>query len=134
MTTAFEVGAVLHWSGFEFEDGSTKNKYFVVLGAKPESDCLVVIATSRPKDRSYSPGCHQNEGYYHIPGGGKDFFPEDTWLLLMECRAMGLAEVLKAAMARELTVSGKLRTEIANAIRNCLKRIDDISPVQIALL
>ncbi len=134
MTAAFDVGAVLHWKDFTFEDGTTKNKYFVVLGAKPASDCLMAIATSQPKRRSYQPGCHANEGYFHIPGGSKDYFPKDTWLLLMEFQILRLAEVVSAGVQKVLTVEGTLRQQLANEIRNCLRRIDDVSQAQLDLL
>lgn len=134
MTPAFGVGAVLHWKDFEFEDGTAANKYFVVLGAKPRHDCLVVIATSQPKGKSYEPGCHAEQGYYVIPGTGRNFFPKDTWLLLMECKVLRSAEVVKAGMAGALTVADTLREQLANAIRNCLRRIEDVSPAQLDLL
>lgn len=92
MTVELGVGDVLHWEGFKFGDGVIRNKFFVVLGAKAGRDCLVVIATSQHKGKSYEAGCHPNEGYYLIPGGSKDFFSEDTWLLLMECRVLSFAE------------------------------------------
>ncbi len=70
---------------------------------------LAVVATSQPKGRSYEPGCHQKEGYYHIPGGSRDFFPKDTWLLLMECKVLRSAEVVKAGMAGTLRAVDTLR-------------------------
>ena len=134
MKGSFGVGAVLHWKGFEFSDGTTKDKYFVVLGAKPGRDCLVVIATSQPRRRSYTPGCHAGEGYYHIPGGKKDFFRKDTWLLLMECRVLQLATVISLGRDGTLRTATQLREQVANEIRNCLKQIDDVSPAQLDLL
>ena len=128
------LGAVLHWEGFEIEDGTTANKYFVVLGAKPGYDCLVEIATSQRKRKSYQPSCHANEDYYHIPGSGKDFFPKDNWLLLMECKVLRSAEVVEAGMAGTLRAVDTLRGQLANEIRNCLKRVEDVSPAQLALL
>ena len=74
------------------------------------------------------------KGYFHIPGEGRDFFPEDTWLLLMECRILRLAEVVKAGMEGALTVKNTLRQQLANEIRNCLRRIDDVSQAQLDLL
>ena len=131
---AFEVGAVLHWSGFEFEDGTSKDKFFVVLGAKQGHDFLVVITTSQPHVRSFNPGCHATEGYFHIPGGAKDFFPKDTWLLLMECRELRAAEVVKSSMDGSLRDVANLRTQLANEIRNCLKRTEDVSQAQLDMM
>ncbi|MGX1321803.1 hypothetical protein AB7M17_005256 [Bradyrhizobium sp. USDA 377] len=31
---AIEPGSVLHWAGFEFDDGDTADKFFVVVGAQ----------------------------------------------------------------------------------------------------
>jgi hypothetical protein len=75
------VGCILHWKGFTFPDGATANKYLVIVGAQPGKDYLAVVATSRQRRRSNQPGGNAEDGYYHIPGGGKDWFPEDTWLL-----------------------------------------------------
>ena len=134
MTGSFGIGAILHWKNFQFENGTTKNKFFVVLGAKTGRNCLVVIATSQPRARSYEPGCHAEEGYFHIPGGNKDFFSKDTWLLLMECRILELAAAVKAGLEGSLKPVDQLREQLANEIRNCLKRTDDVSPVQLELL
>lgn len=134
MTVELGVGDVLHWEGFKFGDGVIRNKFFVVLGAKAGRDCLVVIATSQHKGKSYEAGCHPNEGYYLIPGGSKDFFSEDTWLLLMECRVLSFAEVRNATSGKQLRVKAGLRQDLANAIRNCLKRIEDVSEAQLDLL
>ncbi len=134
MTGTFGIGAVLHWTEFQFEDGTTANKFFVVLGAKQGHDCLLVITTSRPKNKSYHPGCHPEEGYYHIPGGGKDFFPEDTWLLLMECKIFRPSDIVRGGLEGQIEVVDHLRQQVANEIRNCLGQIDDVSPAQLALL
>ena len=134
MTASFHVGAVLHWEGFEFDDGTAKNKYFVILGAKPRHNYLVVIATSQPKSRSYQPGCHAQEGYYHIPEGGKDFFRKDTWLLLMESLVVRPSEIVKLGLDGRVRTVGTLRDQVANAIRNCLRQVEDVSQAQLELL
>jgi len=82
---AIEPGCVLHWVGFKFKDGNTANKYFVIVGAQPNKNYLAVITTSRQKrGRKPQAGGNHEGGWYHIPGGGKDFFPDDTWLLFEE--------------------------------------------------
>lgn len=134
MTGTFGVGAVLHWTEFPFDDGASANKFFVVLGAKQGHDCLLVIATSRPKNKSYQPGCHREEGYYHIQGGRRDFFPDDTWLLLMECKIFRPGDMVRGGLEGQIKVVDQLREQVANAIRNCLRQIDDVSPAQLVLL
>jgi hypothetical protein len=77
-------GCIFHWKEYVFADGAKANKYFIIVGAKKDCNFLTVIATSQPKHRKYEPGCNHKQGYYHIPGGRKDWFPLDTWLLLAE--------------------------------------------------
>jgi hypothetical protein len=60
----------------------TANKYFVIVGAQPNKNYLAVITTSRQKrGRKPQAGGNHEGGWYHIPGGGKDYFPDNTWLL-----------------------------------------------------
>jgi len=129
-----KVGCVFHWEEYEFDDGGKADKYFVLLGANQGSNLLAVIATSRPKKRSYTPGCHYKDGYFHIMGGKGDFFPKDTWLLLAPPHELTPALFLKAALAQKVSVQGELRRELANAIRNCLKLCLDVSEDQLKLL
>jgi hypothetical protein len=117
MVTHLDIGAVLHLKNFRFDDGGTANKYFVVLGAKQARNWLLAIATSQQKLKQYTMGCHEKDGYYHIPGGGRDFFKLETWILLMECREVRPAEALKLLIDRTLTVEAILRcVELALAI------------------
>ena len=135
MTTGIIPGCILHWKNHKFDDGGVADKYFVILGAKAGSNYLAVIATSRQHHMEFKPGCHHEAGYYHIPGGAKDWFPKDTWLLLFRPIELSAQELLKLAMVeKQITTEGHLRPAIANAIRECLKLCLDVSPAQKALL
>jgi hypothetical protein len=112
----------------------SKDKYLVVLGAKPGSDYLVVLATSKQKKRALTPGCNQSPTYYFIPGGGKDFFKLDTWLLLMRPYRFNAAQVLQAHLGGDLTVAGNLKQHIWTAIRSCLQLSPDVTTVDLQLL
>ena len=124
---AIGVGSILHWKGFTFADGETANKYLVIVGAQPDKNYLAVIATSKQKRRGNQPGGNPEGGYYHIPGGGKDWFPLDTWLLFEEPREISSAELVKEGLLKNIEVQGSLRPDIANAICNCMRRCDDVS-------
>lgn len=127
-------GCVVHWKDFEFSDGATADKYLVILGCKTGSNYLAVLGTSKRHRRSFSAGCHANDGYYHIPAG-QAWFPKDTWLILADPIEIEPREFLRRAMVeRSLTISGQVKEDIANAIRNCLKRCPDASPMHVALL
>ena len=128
------AGCILHWKGFTFANGEKANKYLVIVGARPGQNYLAIIATSKKRQRYNQPGGNPDGGYYHIPGGGKDWFPEDTWLLFESPREISAAEFVKEGLAKNLTIEGYLRHDIANAICNCMRRCDDVSEYHISLL
>jgi len=134
LSVQINPGDVLHWKNFQFDDGATANKFFVVLDAKPMHNWLVVIATSQPKRRRYLPGCHEKEGYYHIPDGGRDFFKKDTWLLLMRCFEIDQKDAGKCFANGDITNKGTLRQGLIDAIRECATKCEDVSAAQLALL
>lgn len=131
-------GCIIHWKQYLFPDGSgdKADKYFVILGAKQGHNYLAVIATSKQRKRSLNPGCHAEEGYYHILGGQKDWFPLDTWVLLAAPLEIAPSELLSRGAMGDgaITTEGQLRPDVANAIRNCLKLCRDASAAQLALL
>jgi hypothetical protein len=127
-------GCILHWEGFKFPDGQTANKFFVIVGAKPKHNYLAIIATSKQKWRDAKPGGNPEGGYYHIPGGGKDWFPDNTWLLFEEPVELSSAEFLNAVWTKQITMKGNLRPDIANAICNCMRKCDDVSEYHKSLL
>jgi hypothetical protein len=134
VSPTFKVGAVLHWKDFTFSDESKKNKYLIVLGAKTNHDFLLVLATSQPHHRSFNHGCHAQEGYYHIPGTGKDFFPKDTWVVLSEPRIASAGEILKESLVKNIETVANLRDDIARAMINCLKKCKDVSELHLSLI
>ena len=79
-------------------------------------------------------GGNPDGGYYHIPGGGRDWFPKDTWLLFEEPREISAAEMISEGLKKNIEVKGHLRPDIANAICNCMRKCDDVSEVHVALL
>lgn len=135
MTTSFTFGAVLHWEKFQFADGGEpKNKYLVVLGAKPGSDFILVLADSfKPKHAALALGCNDALGYYVVPSGGRDFFKLDTVIKLRTQRT-NAAELVLRGIEGEVRVVGNLSQALAAGIRNCLQKSPDISAEDIALL
>jgi hypothetical protein len=131
---AIATGCILHWKGFQFSDGTSKNKYFVVVGAQPGKNYLTVITTSVSKNKSFEAGGHPEDGYYHIPGGGRDWFPKDTWLLFEEPQELSASLLVKEGIAGNITIEGHLRHDIANAICNCMRKCSDVSEYHKSLL
>jgi hypothetical protein len=132
--SAVAPGCILHWEGFKFPNGKTADKFFVIVGAQAGQNYLAIIATSQQKWRENKPGGNPDGGYYHIPGGGRDWFPKDTWLLFDDPQELSAAEFLKAVWAKTIVVKGNLRPDIANAICNCMRKCDDVSEYHKSLL
>ena len=59
MAGKFCFGAVVKWTGFEFEDGDASDKLLVILGTKPDLPIIAVLTTSKPRGRPAKPGCSQ---------------------------------------------------------------------------
>jgi hypothetical protein len=131
---AIVPGCILHWEGFRFPDGGEADKFLVIVGAKAGANYLAIVATSKQRRRTAQPGGNPVGGYYHIPGGGKDWFPRDTWLLFEDPREISPAELLKEHAAGRIRLVGQLRGQIANAICNAMRACQDVSPYHASLL
>ena len=133
MAGDFGYGAVLGWSKFQFDDGEKSDKLLVVLGAQTGKNYLAVITTSQPHGRKANPGCYAEDGYFFI-GAGSHGFPKDTWLELYRPKEMNAATVVRGNFSGDIWVVTNLHQQIANEIRNCLKRSPDITQHQLSLL
>jgi hypothetical protein len=125
---AIKPGCILHWDGFKLSDGSEGHKFFVIVGAHDGKNFLAIIATSQKKrGRTTQPGGNEQDGWYHIPGGGKDFFQKDTWLLFEAPQELSAQELLALKFKGQIKIVGNLRPQIANAICNTMRKCQDVS-------
>ena len=128
------VGCVVHWEDYEFADGGKSDKYLVIVGCNTGMNYLGVIGTSKKHHRDFKAGCNSDGGWYHIPAKF-DWFKLDTWLLIAEPREISPSEFLKLSMQdKTLEVRAHLRSEVAGAIKNCMKACQDVSADHIKLL
>jgi hypothetical protein len=134
MTITIGPGCILHWEGFKFADGAEVDKFLVIVGAHPNQNFLAIVATSKKHQKSNIPGGDSIGGYYHIPGGAKDWFKLDTWLMFDRVFELSAADLVKASFDGKVQIKGALRGEIANAICNTMRRCDDVSDAHKALL
>lgn len=123
------MGCIFHWAEYRFPDGESADKFLVFVGVKQGCNYLAVVATSKKRNRDFVPGCNAKSGYYHIPGGGKNFFQKDTWLLIADPKEIAPAVFLKHAMKGDIQLRFQLQEQIANAIRNCIKASSDVSQI-----
>jgi hypothetical protein len=81
-----------------------------------------------------SRGGNPDGGWYHIPGGERDWFKLDTWLLFDDPQELLAKDLLALKDKGEIKAVGILRHDIANAICNCMRRCDDVSEYHKGLL
>jgi hypothetical protein len=133
MSGNFKYGAVVAWDGFKFAGGGASDKLLVILGAKQGKEIIAVLATSKQHGKRADPGCHAKDGYYFIPAKTASF-PKDTWLELYRPQEIAPAELVKVSLKKEARVTDNLTSQMANAIRNCLKQCPDVTGHQLTLL
>ena len=133
MAGDFGYGAVLGWNKFQFDDGGRSDKLLIVLGAKTGKNYLMVLTTSQHHGRGTNPGCHADDGYFFI-SAGKHGFSKDTWLELYRPIEVDAATLISGNFSGDIWVVANLAEQIANEIRNCLKRSPDITQHQVSLL
>ena len=135
MNATFHPGTVLHHRDFQFEDGTKRDKYLIILGANPGCDCLCVLTTTQQWKLESQRGCHHKpRTYFFIPGDGKNFFLKNTWVVLSDPVIMSNTAIIQKGMENTITVEANLKENITGEIRNCLKGSKDISQKEMQLL
>lgn len=120
-----QPGCVLIWDGFVKADGTKEAKLFVVVGCHPKKYIVVIRATSKKRHRDYV--AEDGADYYFIPGGGKEFFDEDTWLLFSEPTQFDRGRYDVLHKAKEVRVMGYIRFQVVNEICNKMRVCEDVS-------
>lgn len=120
-------GDILHYEDFVFDDGTIRNKFFIVLYDDP---CLMLITTSNslryPMVKSY--GCHPEKFTYFFPCGTNPVFPKPTFVVMQRIYELQHKEAKKMLSSRRITKRSPLSCNILNSIKECLKHFhDDIS-------
>jgi len=129
-----KFGDVFLWHDYRFADKGIADKRYIVLGAKPALDIIGAITTSVQGQKPFTAGCSPTDGIYFAPRGTAPVFQLDTWVQLYRPQIITSTEMRQRIKAGNIKLLGTLPPMIANAIRNCLKQTDDISPKQLALL
>lgn len=113
MSAEMRIGAVLHHQNFEFDDGTKKNKYLIVLGAKSGCDYLCALVTSQQWRLKSQKGCHHTpHTHFFIAGDGKNFFRKDTWIVLHKPFMMSRAAATQDGMQGIIEIEANLGDNI----------------------
>lgn len=129
-----ELGAVFHDPGFLFQDGERGNKLFIVLAVTGKF-CIVARTTSKPRGKSRSYGCHNNDRFpnFFIPLEAT-IFREDTWVCLdylVDFRQAEFEQKTTQGNIRKITV---LSLGLLLDLLECAIDADDVTVEQEKLL
>ena len=73
-------GTVFLYYSFNFADGFSKDKYFIILNDPGPNDPIVTcIITSQQDNRPDQQGCHHTHNLY-VLNDDFDYFPKKTWI------------------------------------------------------
>ena len=115
---------------YQFDDGPTKDKLFVILHvADINSPCLVLKTTSQPKRYTgCQEGCDPQKRVFFVPSTWKECFPIDTYIQLPQIIEMPSAEIFAGTLSKRLRLMSSLSIDCFKQLKNCLKKFkEDIS-------
>jgi hypothetical protein len=123
-------GEILLYKNFQFEDGSAKDKYFIVLNtADSEIPCLVLKTTSQ--SRRYadsSKGCNPLKSVFFVPALWGNCFRVDTYVQLPQIFEIGTQDLVDGCLCRKISNFSKLPDDCFSQLKQCLKNFrEDIS-------
>jgi len=127
-------GDIFFHPKFEFENGGTSNKLFVLLNTPGKNEhYLFAKTTSQQKDKPLNPGCIKKQSLFFIPTG-KMWFSVNTWIQLNHIYEISQDDINKAEKAR--FTDGSLDNKTVDKIIDCLfvTQDDDIPMTQRKLL
>lgn len=112
-------GDILHYKDFVFENGTVKNKYFIVLHGDP---CLTLITTSQslryPMVETL--GCHAAKMTFFIPIGQVNIFTKPTYLVMQRIYELPKNKIEKSIASHQIIKKATLPLPLFNSIKKCL--------------
>ena len=123
-------GQILFYKGFEFEDHSKRDKFFVVLNdADRDSVCLVLKTPSQSKHyEGVVKGCNPQKRVFFVPRGWEQCFKLNTYIQLPEIFQITTDKLLVGDISGKIYVSSSLTVDCFKLLKNRLKQFkDDIS-------
>jgi hypothetical protein len=119
-----QPGEILVYEKYQFSDGSSADKLFIVLNT-PDGDnpCLVLKTTSQSKRyEGAKAGCCPSEKVFLIPDTWKERFPKSTYVQLPEIITIPVSELLEGCLKTRIRTFGKLSPTCWAQLKNCLKK------------
>jgi len=123
-------GDILFYENYKFDDGSKKDKLFVVLNnADVDTPCLVLITTSQSERYTgVKQGCNQAQKVFYVPKTCGEWFQLDTYIQLPRIFEIPTGELLDGKFKHIISIKSSISSECLAQLKNCLKKFkDDVS-------
>jgi len=126
-----QPGQILCYKDYPFDDGSKRDKLFVVLNdTDRNSVCLVLKTTSQSKHyEGVGRGCNPQKKVFFVPTDWEQCFNLDTYIQLPEIFEIAADKLLAGDISSKIYASTSLSIERLKLLKSCLKQFkEDISP------
>jgi hypothetical protein len=130
-----QPGDIFIYKKYTFEDGSQRDKWFVILNpsdnsSNPEYPCLVLKTTSHPERYlGCTKGCNKPLRCFFAPVTWQTCFRIDTYIQLPQIIEFTAAKLNSESLARRLEFQPSLTSDCLGQLKSCLAGFkDDISP------
>lgn len=124
-------GEIFIFKNYRFDDGSYRDKWFIVLNSPDlEKPCLVLITTS--KSNRYTgcvKGCNKHLRCFFAPTAWQACFKVDTYIQLPKIFEFPLSDLLKDGLSGRIEqIPSPLTHDCSSQLLSCLTGYkDDIS-------
>jgi len=127
-------GTILFHQQFVFRDGTSANKYLVVL-ATTSTVLLVAKTTSKGHNYRNDHGC-QAGNYFpaFLLTAGCCCLPLSTWICFSEFYELQLHKVFAGIVGGSISQYGALRPDLTKDVQACAVSTDDITSTQETLI
>lgn len=133
MTSPLLRGKIYSHKKFTFQDGGQADKLLILVNEPTgTTDWIFVKTTSQPKPKD-TQGCHSTHNLY-VLNLGEDFFRKKTWVQFHELYPFNHQALLKAKLGGDIQEKGQLREQTTRALLNCMRKSEDLSPVELGWL
>lgn len=123
-------GDVFVYKKYEFEDGSQRDKLFIVLNTSDlEKPCVVLKTTSNGnRYQGCIKGCNNNLKCFFAPSSWQTCFSVDTYIQLPQIFEFSAITLLSSGLARRIEFMQPLTGDCFSKLKSCLAGFkDDIS-------
>jgi len=123
-------GDILIHHDFQFGDGSSKTKFFILLSDGQNHSYISAITTSQQKNRGTQYGCQNQDRFpnFFLPEHSC-YFEEPTWVQMENYFEFNQAE-LDRVRKRKLYKKSELPLDLIKDLIQCAIESEDITTIQ----